>query len=65
MDSILQLILIHILQIMNKILVDSGSWIDPEEGEQFWEIMSDQTGSMKYWYDYDINLDMINIQKNL
>ena len=35
-------------------IVDSGSWTDAEEGEQYWEIMTDPTGSMKFWYDYDI-----------
>tara|TARA_Y100000592_G_scaffold14166_1_gene20114 strand:- start:10780 stop:12288 length:1509 start_codon:yes stop_codon:yes gene_type:complete len=35
-------------------IVDSGSWTDPEEGEQYWEIMTDPTSSMAFWYDYDI-----------
>ncbi len=35
-------------------IVDSGSWTDPEEGEQHWEILTDPTGSMQYWYQYDI-----------
>ena len=39
-------------------IVDSGSWLDPEEGEQSWEIMSDPTGSMTYWYNSDIDVGM-------